>query len=320
MLRLPRSLVALAALALAAPACGDDAGDAAGGGRPSVVVTTNLLGDVVGALLGDAADVTTVMPVGANPHDFQASAQDAAAMRGADLLVVNGGGFEEGLLEVIEGAEADGVRVHEALSAVEPLAREEGGDDHAGDEAEEDEHGHEEGVDPHFFTDPARMAIAAEGILDAAVDAAPSLDTPEVRERAAAYVAELRALDAEVEEVLAAVPDDRRVLVTNHEVFGYFADRYGFEVVATVVPGGSTDGASAGDLAALLDTIEREQVPAIFADTSSPAKLAEALAADAGAIEVVELFSESLGDEGSGGETYLDMVRTNAERIAAALA
>jgi zinc/manganese transport system substrate-binding protein len=123
-----------------------------------------------------------------------------------------------------------------------------------------------------------------------------------------------------VEATLAPVAAEDRVLVTNHEVFGYFADRYGFEVLGTVIPSGTTgEGASAADLAELVQVVEDAGVPAIFADTSSPARLADALAAEVGDVEVVELFSESLGEPGSGGETYLEMARTNAERIADAL-
>lgn len=309
-------LLPLLSLLLLVAACGDDGddGDAAGAGRPQVVVTTSILGDVVSSLLGDAVEVTTIMPAGVNPHDFQASPREAAAMREADLLVTNGGGFEEGLLELVRGAEDDGVPVFEALSAVDHLDLDAHEEDAAARGAE---HGHDhEGSDPHFFTDPARMADAARGILAAVTE---ELDVEGLEERAAAYLEELEALDAEVASILAAVPAERRVLVTNHEVFGYFADRYGFEVVGTVIPGGSTGESAAGDLAHLLEVIEEEGVPAIFADTSSPADLAENLAKDVGEVEVVELFSESLGDAGSGGETYLDMVRTNAERIAAAL-
>lgn len=314
MLRSTRWVLVVALASAAAVSCGDDGGDA--GERPSIVVTTNVLGDVVSALLGDAAEVTVIMPPGAAPHDFQASARDAAAMRQSDLLIVNGAGFEEGLLDVIESAEADGVSVHEAISVVDTLDLAEDDDEHV----DEDEHG-SDGVDPHFFTDPARMAAAARGILDAVVDEVPALDTDEVRAAADAYLEELEALDAEVEEVLSPIPDDDRVLVTNHEVFGYFADRYGFEVVGAVIPGGSTTaGPSAAELADLAELIERLGVPAIFADTSSPTRLAEALAEEVGGdVEVVELFSESLGEPGSGGETYPEMVRTNAERIAAAL-
>ena len=109
--------------------------------------------------------------------------------------------------------------------------------------------------------------------------------------------------------------------MTNHEVFGYFADRYGFEVAGTVIPAGSTvDGSSAGALAELAALIEAEGVPAIFSDVSASDQLAQALAEEVGDIAVVELFTESLGDADSEGSTYIDMIRTNAERIAGALA
>jgi len=111
------------------------------------------------------------------------------------------------------------------------------------------------------------------------------------------------------------------VLVTNHEVFGYFAERYGFDVVGAIIPGGSTtDGASAAALAALAETIRDTGVTVIFADVSSSTDLAQTLADEVGDIEIVELYSESLGGAGSDGATYVEMIRANAERIAAALA
>jgi zinc/manganese transport system substrate-binding protein len=120
---------------------------------------------------------------------------------------------------------------------------------------------------------------------------------------------------------VATIPDDRRTLVTNHEVFGYFAARWGFEVVGTVIPAGTTQAEpSSAEVEALAEVVEGAGVPAIFAETSSPTALADALAESVGDVEVVELFSESLGEEGSGGETYAAMMRTNAERIAEALA
>lgn len=333
-MRIQRLIAVTAAVVLLA-ACGDEdsaAGDEASADRPTIVVSTSILGDVVSELVGARADVITIMPPGASPHDFQASARQADEMRRADALVVNGAAFEEGLLDVIEAAERDGVPVHEAIEPVDPIERS-GGDPHGDDEhedAHEEQHddegahgddGHDDsGQDPHFFTDPARMAVAAEGIVEFLGAEVDGLDADALGETAQAYLDELQALDAEVEAVLAPVPEHSRVLVTNHEVFGYFAERYDFEVIGTVIPGGSTsDAASARDLAGLAAVIEDEGVPAVFADTSSADDLARTLAAEVGDVEVVELFSESLGEDGSGGETYLEMMRTNAERIAEAL-
>ena len=318
------------------------------------MVTTNILGDVVTNLVGDQVEVVTIMPVGSDPHEFQVSAQQVAQIESADAIVANGAGFEEGLLDVIEAQEAAGVPVFEAMDAVEPLEQtdeehdglddddhdedEHGHDDddhdedehgHDDDDHDEDEHGHDEdehghdhgGEDPHFFTDPARMAVAAEGIVDFLVANVEGLDKADFAASSAGYIGELRAVDAEVADIVSAIALDRRVLVTNHEVFGYFAERYGFEVVGAVVPGGSTlGGASAQVLVELVEDIEREGVPAIFADTSSSDELAQTLVLEVGDISVVELYSESLGSSDSDGGTYVQMIRTNAERIAAALA
>ncbi|MEM7322340.1 MAG: metal ABC transporter substrate-binding protein [Actinomycetota bacterium] len=366
----------LAAFALVLAACGSDDGDTETGAQvsedaPTIVVTTNILGDVVTELVGDQANVVTIMPVGADPHDFQPSAQEVDQILSADALITNGTNFEEGLLDVIDSASDEGVPTFEATSAVETIEfgggghddhghgddhddhedeeghkddedghdhdEEEGHDDEEGhdhDEDEEhkddeeghddhgdDEHGHaHDGDDPHFFTDPVRMTDVVAGIsafLSAEVD---GLDTAALDTAAADYTAELEALDAEVRSLVEDIPADSRILVTNHEVFGYFADQYGFEVVGAVIPSGSTvDGASAGDLAELAETIEEEGVKAIFSDASSSDNLIEALAAEVGDVEVVELYTESLGESGSDGGTYLDMVRTNATRISAAL-
>jgi zinc/manganese transport system substrate-binding protein len=302
--RMPVAVVAVVLLALALAACGDDDGTAsASGDRPHVVVTTNVLGDVVSELAGDEATVEVIMPPGAAPHEFQASAEQVAAMREADVLITNGAGFEEGLTETIEAAEQDGVPTFAAIDAVDTLELEGDG-----------------GTDPHFFTDPARMAAAAQGIADFLVDEVPALDNPAFARKAGATIDELHALDAEVERTLSVVPDNRRTLVTNHEVFGYFADRYGFDVVGAVIPAGTTQAEpSAEQLDELAHAIEEQHVPAIFVETSSPTRLADALSDEVGDVDVVELFSESLGDEGSGGETYAAMMRTNAGRIADAL-
>ncbi|MCO5318464.1 MAG: metal ABC transporter substrate-binding protein [Microthrixaceae bacterium] len=316
-------LAVLGAAALLGAACGSDSDDSAESGQgsgdlPRVVVTTNILGDVVSNMLGDAAEVETVMPAGADPHEFQASAQQVDSMTKADVIVTNGAGFEEGLEDIIESVESGGTPVCVAIDSVETIEFASDDHDHSDEEHSDEEHEHEhEGVDPHFFTDPARMAVAAEGLTECILEAVPALDTDEVRSSADEYIAELEDLDAEVETTLAAIPEENRVLITNHEVFGYFADRYGFEVAGVILPQSTQSEADAAALDELAELIEAEGVPAVFADTSAPNQLAEALAAEAGEVAVVELFSESLGPDG--GETYVAMVQTNAERIADAL-
>lgn len=350
--KLSRITSSLAVLCLVVASCGaDDSTSAIGADRPTVVVTTNILGDVVEQLVGSEMNVVTIMPVGSDPHSFQPSAQQVNQVVEADALIVSGGGFEEGLLDVIETAEADGVPIFEALSVVDTIDYAEGGhhdehdehgDEEHADEHSDEEHGDEEhhdddeehddeehagehdhgsGVDPHFFTNPALMVTVAEGVVDFLAANVLAADDSALQETAAPYVAELEALDRNVETTLSSIPGDRRVLITNHEVFSYFAERYDFEVVGTVIPSGSTaDGASAQALAELAELITREGVPAIFADTSSSDQLVQTLADEAGEVSVVELYSESLGEADSDGATYIQMVQSNADRVAEALA
>lgn len=316
-------LAATAAAGLLATACSGGITGGGGDGTPVVAATTTVMGDVVTNVVGDLAEVVVIMPGNADPHEFQPSARQAAALRDADLVVANGGGFEEGLEDALDSAEDDGAAVFEAVDHVALLEPGDGAraDDHADEDGGDgDDHGHE-GADPHVFTDPARMATVAEALADVLAEQVPALDTDAFRDRAAAYVDELRTLDAEVEGILAAVPAERRKLVTNHEVFAYFADRYDFEVVGAVIPSTTTQAAaSAAQVDDLARLVAAEGVPAVFADTSSADDLAATLAAEVGDVAVVELFSESLGDEGSGADTYAGMVRTNATRIAEALA
>ncbi len=296
-------VLVLAGATGAVGACGGSPTDSSAGGGPRIVVTTSILGDVVTNLVGDSARVEVLMPPGSSPHDFAPSPQQVAALRSADVVIVNGLGFEAGLLDTIEAAADDGTVVVQATDGIEPLTL-------AGSGA----------VDPHFFTDPVRMREAASYLVAELTARLPALDTDAQRSRAAGYLDELTALDEEVTKVLAPIPAERRRLVTNHEVFGYFAARYGFEVIGAVIPGGSTLAEpSAADLARLAAQIERAGVPAIFAETSSSTRLAEALAGEGRAVAVVSLYSESLGEAGSDGATYLGMVRANAARIAGAL-
>lgn len=284
-------------------ACGDDAGRAAPAAGVSIVVTTSILGDVVRHLVGDLGTVEVVMPPNADPHDFAPSARQALAMREADALVVNGLGFEAGLSDTIEAAGRDGVPVLVAADAIEPLSLP-GGDS----------------PDPHFFGDPARMVRVSRELVEDLAARVGGLDGRALRDHADGYVKDLVAVDRDIEAILAVVPPERRVLLTNHDTLGYFADRYGFEILGAIIPGGSTLAEpNAADLANLARLIAAREVPSIFTDASSPHRLAQALAEEGAHVEVVDLYSESLGEQGSPGATYLGMVAANARRIADAL-
>lgn len=318
------ALLLAASLAVAACGTGGTTDPDAGAGPPLVVVTTTILGDVVANVAGDDATVEVLMPLGADPHEFEASAQQAALLRDADLVVANGLGLEEGLLDTLEAAEADGVRVFEIGPLLDPLpyagpdVHDEDEETAEGDDHEEGtDHAHENGLDAHVWMDPVRMARAVD-LVAVELDQVAGGD---VLPRAAAYRAELEALHEEIESMIDTIPPGDRTLVTNHFALGYYADRYGLEMLGTVIPAASTQAeTSAAEFAGLVDLIRREGVPAIFASTTEPTALAESIAAEVGReVRVIELYTGSLGEDGSGAETYVGMMRVSTERIVAGL-
>ena len=302
-----------------------------------MVVTTTVLGSVVGEILtcavGDDSSMTVLMPLGADPHDFQASSAQVALMASADLVVANGLGLEEGVMDAIDNIEAEGVSVLDIAALVDPLPfGEEDEEEHSG-EGSHDDHGHEDEraeeeeshddhghgeFDPHFWFDMERMALAAE-----LIGAELAVNGDESFASCGESVAEgIRATDVLVADALASVQEADRVLVTDHDALGYLAERYDFDVVGVAIPGGSTLGdANSSDLADLVATIQNEGVRAIFGNTAGSPALLETLAAEVGGdVQVVELFVGSLGGPGSGAESYQEMMTTNATRIASALA
>lgn len=227
------TLLALAPLGAVA-ACDGSADDT---GKPSIVVTTNILGDVVTQVVGDQASVTTLMAPNADPHSFGISAKQTLAMRDAALLVTNGLGLEEGLASNIESAKGDGVTLFTAGEQLTPI-------EYSSDDAS--------GPDPHFWTDPTRMIDVVNG-LEGALGKVPGIDASALAASATAYRDKLAAADKDMSTRFSAIPQDKRALVTNHHVFGYMAARYGFRLIGAVIPGGSTLAApSASDLEELL--------------------------------------------------------------------
>lgn len=293
------------------PAPSDTAADASDAGSQAalVVVTMNLLADIVDTAIGDVVEVVDVMPRGVDPHSFELSASAAEQLNDADLIVVNGLNMEENVLPIVEAAAADGVEVLEIAPLVDPIPY---GDIGLDDDATM--------LDPHVFTDVSRMVAVPELVVQRLTEVVEFDATilAELDERVEVARGQLEQLDRDVEAILEVVPPDRRNLVTNHHVFGYFAERYDFTVIGAVIPGGATLASpSAADLADLVEAIERAGVPTLFADASSPTQLADALAGEASIdVEVVSLWTESLSPEGEGAETYEQMMRDNARRIA----
>lgn len=283
---------------------------------PLIIATTVVWGDVIEEIVGEEARVDTLIPAGADVHDYKPTSQQIASLQTADLVIANGLGLEEGLLDVLASAVSDGANVLELAPQLEPLSF--AGDTHGEDEDHEADDFAREGRDPHVWFDPDRVVAATELIASSLTEVDDSVDW---MARAATYSDRLLEADREIRTILETVPPENRKLVTNHDALGYFADRYGFEVVAVVIPGGSTLGdPSSAEMATLVDEIEHQGIRTIFAETNVPTRLAEAVASEVGdEISVIELYTGSLGEPGSEADTLIGMLITNARRIAGAL-
>ena len=280
----------------------------------SVVVTNNIVADWVENIGGDHVEVFSLLPVGADPHAFQPGAKDVAKIADADLVLSVGLGLEESWLkELLRNAARDPSTIVELGEVVDPIQFTES---HREEVAMLEELGH--GIhDPHFWFDPLRVKRAVNDIA-----ARLSVLDPDRGDtftaNASAYNEQLDDLHAWTMEQVGMVPEDRRLLVTSHDSLGYFANLYGFEVVGVILSITTEVEPSAADLADLIHEIEEFSAPAVFGETTVSERLAETVAAESGA-KVVRLHSGSLGPEGSGAESYIEMMRTNVERIVEAL-
>ena len=214
----------------------------------------------------------------------------------------------EMVLEIVEKVEAGQIAAGDAIEEIEHITSE--------GEEEHDDHGH--GIhDPHFWFDPVRVKTVVNDIAARLAVLDPGRgDT--YNANASAYNEKLDELHAWTKEQVDAVPEERRLLVTSHDSLGYFADLYGFEVVGVVFGVSTETEPSAKDLADLVHQVEEYGAPAVFGETTVSERLAGAVATESG-VELVRLYSGSLGLEGSGVETYLKMVRVNVQRIVEAL-
>lgn len=326
-------LALLSVLGLLA-SCGSDSKDTTSStstvidsNRPLVIATTPILGDLVRQVGGDEVNVEVLIPLGADPHDFEPSAAQAAQLRDASLIVANGLGLEERLESALDGAEKDGVPVFDVAEQLDPLAL--GLDEKEEHSEEEDEHGRAEETptekeedghgteDPHVWLDPERMATAAS-LVATQLAATTRLDAAPFQQRAATYVDAARAAETEARALLAGLPADQRKLITNHDALEYFAQRFNLEVIGTVIPGGSTLAEpSAADLSELVTLIKANNVKAIFSESTVSSKLIESLAREVGSqVSVVELSTDTLGEPGSPTATYPGLIVTTARLIA----
>lgn len=305
---------ALAALFLTSCGSASPSGD----GGLKVLASTSFLADIAQNVAGDRVKVESLLPIGADPHAYQPTPSDAAKITDSNVLILNGLEYEHFIESLIENAGGERLII-EATKGIEP--REFGEDaedeDHA-DEAESGEdHGHEAG-DPHMWLDPLLVIIYVENIRDGLIQADPA-GAETYNANAEAYIAQLKELDKWIAEQVNTIPAERRLLVTNHEALGYFAERYGFEVVDTILVSFSSGAsASAQEIAATIEAIRSSGAPAIFLGEAENAALANQIAAETGVKVVSGLYLETL-TEGAPAATYIEMMKYNVSLIVQAL-
>jgi len=274
-----------------------------------IVCTTTIVGDVVARIAGEGSHVAVLLPVNADPHAFEPTPRDLVLVARADVVFLNGAGLESELDPILEAASGLVVALCGGLD-LRSLD--------ASDDEEEGHDAHSISVDPHVWFDPTYVAAWVDLIEETLIRLDPPGES-ECRARADAYRADLSELDAWIENRTRALPPDRRRLVTDHAVFGYFAARYGFEQVGTVFPGlSSLSEPSARDLASLEETITSLGVPAVFVGTTVNRTLAEQVAADTGT-RVVTIYTGSLSEPGGPADSYLALMRYDVGAIVTGL-
>lgn len=264
----------------------------------SVLAAETFLADIAQNVAGERVAVESILPLDLDPHTYEPTPQDLVKIANSQLLIVNGAGFEFWMDELIENSGGEQL----VIEASEGLAE-----------------SSERPGDPHFWLDPVSVITYVENIRDGLSTVDPAGE-PVYRRNAAAYIDELKMLDVWIMDDVKQLPKERRILVTNHESFGYYADRYGFEIIGTIIPSASTGSSpSAQQLVQLVDEIRRTNAPAIFLESGSNPQLAEQVARETDVKVIGDLYTHSISPPDGAAPSYLDMMMYNTRTIVEAL-
>jgi zinc/manganese transport system substrate-binding protein len=297
-------LLALAVVGATGAGCG---GSSSGSdGQLAVVATTTQIGDWVREVGGNAVSINQILQPNTDPHEYEPRPSDVEASAQAKLVFVSGDDLDAWMDQVVSDSGSDARIVDLGAIVPERLPGESSG-------AEASQY------DPHWWHDPHNAEAAVREIERQLAAADPSAKAGFER-NTDAYLAKLRTLDTGIAACIDSVPALQRKLVTDHDAFGYFASRYGIELVGAIIPSQTTQAQpSAKDLSELIALIEREGVKAVFPESSLSPKVAETIARQTGASASYTLYGDTLGPAGSAGATYLQMERANADAIARGL-
>jgi ABC-type Zn uptake system ZnuABC Zn-binding protein ZnuA len=307
----------VAAIALTVGACGGSSASASPSNGPDYVVlaTTSVFADIAKLALGDTVTIDIIVPAGVDVHTFEPSPADAQKLTDADLIVMNGLGLDEWVLTLLEAAgktEADVLELGEDLTGFEYIESAEDKHEAGAEEGETDEHG-DGGTDPHIWLDPAGAQLYMERIANRVSD-----DRADLADRITAALSEgvdqLTALKNDVAAKYAAIPVEKRKIVTFHDAFGYYARAYGITIVGVAVEAPGQDP-SVQEIAALIEAIRAAGVTSIFSEVQFPSKVLDQIAAETGAVVLEDLYSDALG--AAPADTYVGAMQKNADAILA---
>ncbi len=297
--RLGMASAAALVTALLIAGCGGSGSDS---GKISVVATTTQIGDFAREVGGNAVDVHQILAPNTDPHEYEPRPDDVTSTADARIIFTNGDNLDAWMDKVVDDSGSDAKVVDLGAGVPVKLPGES-----SGPEASR--------YDPHWWHDPRNVEAAVREIA-AQLSALAPKDRRTFEANAAGYEAKLKTLDAGIASCFSKVPAPDRKLVTDHDAFGYFANRYGIDVVGAVIPSQTTQAQpNAQDLSDLVSLINRERVRAIFPETSLSPKLAQTIASETGATADHTLYGDTLGTEGSSGDTYLKMEAANANSM-----
>lgn len=262
-----------------------------------VVATFSILGDLVKSVGGDRVDVATIVGPDGDAHVYQPTPRDGRKLAAARIVFVNGLGFE-GWIDRLIAASKTKAKIVTVSRSVTPRPG-------------------EEGADPHAWQDVANALIYMANIRDALIEADPQ-GADVYKANANAYQAKLTALDEDIRQGIASIPEERRRIVSTHDAFGYFAARYGLEFIAP--QGVSTESeASARDLARIIEAAKKHKVGAVFLENIVDPRLTQRIAAETGAKIGGTLYSDALSEANGPAATYIDLMRHNVRELTKAL-
>jgi ABC-type Zn uptake system ZnuABC Zn-binding protein ZnuA len=292
-----RFLVIWILLLFSLSACGQTASPS-GTADPVILTTTTILADIARNIAGDRLQVESLLPIGTDPHSYQPTPRDVVQVADSQLLIINGAGYEHFLGTLLEDAGGERKIINASAGISTRLSAYD--------------------IDPHMWLDPNNVMIYVENIREALTHYDP--DGAEIyRSNADAYIAQLTELDKWIVEQVSQIPEENRLLVTNHEALGYFAERYGFIITGTVIESFSSGASpSAGQMAGLIDQIKLSGAPAIFLDASDNELFAQQIADETGVRVVTDLHLESLTD-GAPAVSYIELMKHNVTLIVDAL-